>query len=123
MLDAVGNYFHHATPGLGPVLQVYKNPDWIDRRAWGNQQRDRALAGLNYFDTVLKNQGYLAGDSFSMADITLFAGLMFADAAGIAIPAEYAALAAWRSKVSELPSVKNRSGQHFLPEDLKRLGF
>ena len=123
VLDAVGNYFHNATPGLGPILQVYKNPEWTDRAAWGNQQRDRALVGLKYFDGVLKNHGYLAGDSFSMADITLFAGLMFADAAGIAIPAEYTALSAWRSKVSELPSVKNRSGQNFLPEDLKRLGF
>ncbi|WP_419729741.1 hypothetical protein [Lichenicola sp.] len=58
-----------------------------------------------------------------MADITLFAGLMFADAAGIAIPGEYEALAEWRSKVSELPSVKHRSGQNFEPEDLRRLGF
>ena len=123
VLDAVGNYFHNATPGLGPVLQVYKNPEWIDRSAWGRQQRDKALAGLEYFDGVLKDQPYLAGNSFSMADITLFAGLMFADAAGIVIPQDYTALSAWRSKVSELPSVKNRSGQNFEPEDLRRLGF
>ena len=58
-----------------------------------------------------------------MADITLFAGLMFADAAGISVPAEYIALSAWRSKVADLPSVKNRSGQDFAPEDLHRLGF
>jgi glutathione S-transferase len=123
MLDAVGNYFHNATPGLGPVLQVYKNPEWIDRNEWGNQQRDKALGGAKYFDEVLKTRPYLAGDEFSMADITLFAGLMFADAAGIAIPDEYKALSAWRSKVSDLPSVKNRSGQMFAPEDLKRLCF
>lgn len=123
VLDAVGNYFHNATPGLGPILQVYKNPEWIDRSAWGNQQRDKALDGLKYFDGVLKTQPYLAGEAFSMADITLFAGLMFADAAGIAIPADYIALSAWRSKVADPPSVKNRSGQNFQPEDLRRLGF
>jgi len=123
LLDAVGNYFHNATPGLGPVLQVYKNPEWIDRRAWGEQQRDKALAGLKYFDTVLKDAPYVAGERFSMADITVFAGLLFADAAGIAIPDSYTSLAAWRAKVAELPSVKNRSGQAFAPEDLKRLGF
>jgi glutathione S-transferase len=123
LLDAVGNYFHNATPGLGPILQVYKNPEWIDRRAWGEQQRDKALAGMKYFDTVLKSAPYVAGDAFSMADITVFAGLMFADAAGISIPEEYVSLAAWRAKVAELPSVKNRTGQTFAPEDLKRLGF
>lgn len=123
VLDALGNYFHNATPVLGPVLQVYKNPEWIDRNAWGNQQRDKALAGVKYFDEVLKTRPYVAGGDFSMADITLFAGLMFADAAGIVVPDEYKALSAWRSKVSDLPSVKNRTGQMFAPEDLKRLGF
>ena len=123
VLDAVGNYFHNATPGLGPVLQVYKNPDWSDRRAWGNQQRDKALAGMGYFDGVLQHDRYVAGDTFSMADITLFAGLMFADAAGIAIPESLKALAAWRSRVAALPSVANRSGQTFEAEDLRRLGF
>ncbi len=123
VLDAVGNYFHHATPGLGPVLQVYKNPEWLDRTAWGNQQRDKALLGIGYFNDVLSTRPYLAGDDFSMADITLFAGLMFADAAGIAIPANLDSLSAWRSKVSGLPSVRNRSGQMFEPEDLRRFGF
>jgi glutathione S-transferase len=123
VLDAIGNYFHNATPGLGPILQVYKNPDWIDRTAWGVQQREKALRGMHYFDGVLRAQSYVAGDTFCMADITLFAGLLFADAAGIAIPEGAKALAAWRSRVSEMPSVKNRSGQAFQPEDLRRLGF
>lgn len=55
--------------------------------------------------------------------MTVFAGRMFADAAGIAIPQDHTAISAWRSKVSGLPSVKNRSGQMFEPEDLRRLGF
>ncbi|MGO7601788.1 glutathione S-transferase, partial [Rhizobium ruizarguesonis] len=36
LLDAVGNYFHHATPGLGAELQVFKSPEWAGRRDWGN---------------------------------------------------------------------------------------
>ena len=123
LLDAVGNYFHNATPGLGPVLQVYKNPEWIDRTAWGLQQRDKASSGMRYFDGVLKSQAYVASDKFSMADITVFAGLMFADAAAIAIPEDCTALSAWRSRIADLPSVRNRSGQMFEPDDLRRLGF
>lgn len=123
LLDAVGDYFHNATPGLGPVLQVYKNPDWADRTAWGLQQRDKALGGMTYFDEILRSRPYVAGDAFSMADITVFAGLMFADAAGVPISADHTALLAWRAKVSDRPSVKNRTGQSFAPEDLRRLGF
>jgi glutathione S-transferase len=123
LLDAVGNYFHFATPGLGPDLQAFKSLEWSGRQEWGNRQRDRALGGMKYFDSVLQAQPWVAGDAFSMADITVFAGLMFADAAGIAIPQEDLALMAWRSKVAELPSVKNRSGQEFAAEDLRRLGF
>ncbi|TBY08148.1 glutathione S-transferase family protein [Rhizobium laguerreae] len=123
LLDAIGNYFHHATPGLGAELQVFKSPDWAGRQDWGNRQRDKALAGMRYFDGVLQDRPFVAGDAFSMADITVFAGLMFADAAGIAIPEDHSALNSWRTKISELPSVKNRSGQMFVAEDLRRLGF
>jgi len=78
---------------------------------------------MKYFNEVLKTQPYVAGDRFSMADITVFSGLMFADAAGVPISADHTALLAWRAKVSELPSVKNRTGQSFEAEDLRRLGF
>jgi hypothetical protein len=57
---------------------------------------------------------------FSMA---VFAALLFAGAAGIEIPDGCAALKAWHARVSELPSVKNRSGQNLEAEDLRRLGF
>jgi glutathione S-transferase len=123
LLDPVGIYFHHATPGLGADLQAFKSPEWAGRHEWGNRQRDKALRGMAYFDTVLRNQPFVAGDAFSMADITVFAGLMFADAAGIAVPEDCSTLVAWRAKVAELPSVKNRNGQMFVPEDLRRLGF
>lgn len=123
LIDAVGIYFHFATPGLGDTLQAYKRPDWSGRTVWGEEQRDKALAGMRYFDGVLRTAPYVAGPTFSMADITVFAGLLFADAAQVAIPADLTALLDWRARVSELPSVRNRSGQNFATEDLKRLGF
>ncbi len=123
LIDAVGIYFHHATPGLGPKLHAFKRPDWSGRAAWGKEHGEIAVAGMHYFDDVLKQDRFIAGDAFSMADITVFAGLMFADAAGLAIPVDLVALRAWRERVAALPSVKNRSGQEFLAEDLKRLGL
>lgn len=123
LIDAVGNFFHHATPGLGPDLQAFKSPGWSGRGEWGLRQRDKALQGMQYFDGVLRSHDFVAGNAFSMADITVFAGLMFADAAGIAAPDALSALAEWRNRISELPSVKNRTGQSFVAEDLRRLGF
>lgn len=99
LLDAVATYFHHATDGLGPDIETYQN------REWGENSRERALAGMRYFDEVLSTQPYLAGEHFSMADITAFAGLSFADFAKIDVPEDYAALQAWRDRVAERPAV------------------
>jgi glutathione S-transferase len=107
LIDAIGIYFHHATDGLGPELKPYKKPEWSDRVVWGEIHRDKAISGMKYFDQVLKSQPYVAGDQFSMADITVWAGLIFAGFAQIAIPDECTALVAWNAKISERPSVKN----------------
>lgn len=106
LIDAVGIYFHHATPGLGPALQAYKRPDWEGRAQWGEREREHAIAGMRYFNTVLQTQPYVAGIAFSMADITVWAGLLFAGFANIDVPDDCAALKAWRRKVNERPSVR-----------------
>lgn len=99
LLDAVGAYFHHATPGLGPDIEDYQNKEW------GEKQRERAIKGMHYFDKVLADRPYVAGDKFSMADITTFCGLGFADFAKIEVPAECQNLLAWRQKVAQRPSI------------------
>jgi glutathione S-transferase len=99
LLDAVAAYFHHATPGLGPHIETYQNPEW------GEKNRERALAGMRYLDGVLRKQPYLAGERFTMPDITAFAGLIFADVAKIDVPVDLENLRAWRSRVAQRPSV------------------
>jgi len=99
LIEAVGAYFHHATAGLGPDLETYQNKDW------GLKQREKALDTMRYLDTVLSDRPYLAGDQFSVADITAFAGLSFADFANIACPDGLSHLAAWRARVAARPSV------------------
>ncbi|WP_076418130.1 glutathione S-transferase [Colwellia sp. UCD-KL20] len=99
VLDAVGAYFHHATDGLGPNLETNQN------KAWGKQQKELALEGFKYFNQVLGETDYVAGNEFTMADITLFAGLAFADFAKVDIPAELNNLALWRNKVAQRPSI------------------
>ncbi len=99
LLNAVGAYFHHATPGLGPDLETYQNKDW------GLKQKDNAQSTMAYLDGVLADQLYLAGDNFSMADITAFAGLAFADFAEVEIDANLKNLSEWRSRIASRPSI------------------
>ncbi|MBI3524890.1 MAG: glutathione S-transferase [Betaproteobacteria bacterium] len=99
LLEPVNAYFHHATPGLGPRLETYQNKEW------GEKQYERAIDGMRYFDKVLSQNAYVVDDEFSMADITLFAGLLYADFVKLAILTECKALLAWRQKVAQRPSV------------------
>jgi glutathione S-transferase len=122
LLEPVDDYFHYGTPGLGKALRPWRMPDWSGAKEWGERRGAQAVQNMPYFSGLLAKQSFLAGDAFSMADISLFAGLAFAEIIGLPIDPELSALAAWRSKMSELPAVKNRSGQAPLPEDLARLG-
>lgn len=101
LLDAVATYFHHATPGLGPDVEGYQCAEW------GNHQRDRAVAGMKYLDGILADSPYIAGNEFSVADITAFVGLGFADFAEIEIPDDLSNLIAWRARVAARPSIAN----------------
>jgi glutathione S-transferase len=102
LLDAISVYFHHATPGLGPDVEKYQNAEW------GCRQRDKAIKGMHYFDKILGDQEFVAGNFFSMADITVIGGLIFADLVRLPIPEECGNLRSWFVRMQERPSVKNR---------------
>lgn len=99
LLDAISVYFHHSTPGLGPLVELYQNPEW------GFRQRDKAIRGMHYFDKVLQQQAYVAGEKFSMADITVIGGLVFAAIVKLEIPAECKALLSWFERMKQRESV------------------
>ncbi len=98
LLDAVGAYFHHATPGLGPDLESYQNAEW------GMKKKEVAQNTMRYLSQVLENSDYLAGNTFTMADITAFAGFAFADFAKVEIPSDLNNLSTWHQKVASRPS-------------------
>lgn len=102
LLDAISFYFHHATPGLGPDVEVFQSHEW------GFYQRDRALKAMGYFDAILRTQPFVVGDTFSMADIAVIAGLIFAGYVDLPLPIECDALTKWYAEIQERPSVKYR---------------
>jgi glutathione S-transferase len=99
-LDAVSVYFHHATPGLGPKVELYQNAEW------GAKMGEKAVRGMRYFDSLLKSRPFVAGDKFSMADIAVLGGMIFASLVKLAVPEECVALKAWHAKMQERPSVQ-----------------
>ncbi|MBP0438340.1 glutathione S-transferase [Tianweitania sediminis] len=102
LLDAISVYFHHATAGLGPLVETYQNAEW------GFRQRDRAVKGMRYFDNVLKSQPFIAGEAFSTADITVIGGMIFAEIVHLQVPEECHSLRDWWTRMQERPSVQSR---------------
>jgi glutathione S-transferase len=113
LLETVDDYFHYGTRGLGEALRPWRMPEWSGAREWGERRGAQAVRNMPYFNQVLAERPYVAGDTFSMADISLFAGLAFAQGAGLSVAPELSALIAWRERISALPAVKNRSGKSF----------
>ncbi len=99
LLNAVGAYFHHATQGLGPDLETWQCSEW------GNKQKEVAQLTMTYLNGVLAENEFLAGDHFTVADITAYAGMIFADFANVEIPDSLGSLQAWRAKVAGRPSI------------------
>jgi glutathione S-transferase len=96
LLDAIANYFHHATSGLG--FEAYQIPEW------GEKQKEQAITTLNDLDKLLGTQPYIAGDRFTVADITALAGVAFGVFCQITIPATANHLQAWHDRMQQRPS-------------------
>lgn len=101
VLEALSLCFHHATPGFGPHVEVYQNQDW------GLYQRDKAISGMRYIDGALQDQTFVAGSDFSMADIALAGGMIFATPLAVPVPEECRALLSWYARMQKHPSVQN----------------
>jgi len=121
VLEPLDDYFHYGTRGLGAALTPWRMPEWEGRKEWGERRGAFATRNLPYFNRALEHRPFLASDTFSMPDITLYAFILFADQLNFPVATDFKALATWRARVEELPAVKNRSGKEILAEDLARL--
>ena len=72
----------------------------------GERMRDKAIRGMRHFDAILKHRPFVAGEAFSMADIALLGGLIFASLVKLPVPEDCEALHAWHARMNERASVK-----------------
>ena len=73
-------------------------------KEWGEVCAEKAPKALTMFDNQLANTEYLAGDAFSIADITLGVAIDFARQVKVVQLPELANLGRWQAQVSARPS-------------------
>ena len=100
LLGMIGNWIRHSHPGLAPLEQPQFPEFGLSQ---GAKMRDVA----RWLDQELSRHLYVAGDRFTIADITAFCAVDFARGLMKFRPADenMAHLAAWRDRIAERPSV------------------
>lgn len=101
LLGGIANCIRHTHPGLA-VLESPQFP------AFGQSQGDKVRVLAQWFDQQLQQQPWMAGERFTIADITAFCALEFARGLMKFVPGEagLAALQAWRDRVNARPSAR-----------------
>jgi glutathione S-transferase len=97
----IANAIRHTHPGLATLEQ----PQFAD---FGQSQGEKMRTTARVFDDLLQHQEWMAGNRFTIADITAFCGLEFARGLLKFTPKDVGlhALQAWRDKMAERPSAK-----------------
>lgn len=96
-LAAVAAAFRHTHPAM-KEWEVPQVPDW------GEANRPKAVEFLELLDGELANREFVAGDRFTIADITAMIGVDFMKPARIERPAHLGHLARWYDAVKARPS-------------------
>jgi len=92
------NTIRHTHPGLA-VLEQPQFPDF------GRSQGEKMLENARWLDNLLATRPYIAGERFTVADITAFCAIEFARLVKFRpVDAGMVHLAAWRDRIAERPS-------------------
>jgi glutathione S-transferase len=95
----VATVFRHTHPRMA-ALETPQVPDWAEAN------RARAENGLRLLNTRLGESDYVAGDAFTIADITAFVAVGFMKVARLERPDGLDHLARWYDAVKARPSVE-----------------
>lgn len=95
--QAVAHYFRHLHPKMAhlEVPQI---------AAWGEANRGKVYTQLTALNNQLAGNRFIAGEFYSIADITAHVALDFMKPAKLAVPNDATHLLRWYDEVSERPS-------------------
>ncbi|WP_295810015.1 glutathione S-transferase [uncultured Nitratireductor sp.] len=88
---------------LHPAMKEWEVPQV---QAWGEANKPKALEFLAYLDGELADRPFIAGDDYSIADITGLVSIGFMKLARISVPDDFDHLLRWYHTVAGRPSAK-----------------
>jgi glutathione S-transferase len=94
---AVQAVFRHLHPGM-KEMEVPQIPEWAEAN------KPRVLEFLALLDRELQNRPFIAGEAFSVADITGLVTLDFLKPAKLTIPPEFTQVVRWHRDLAARPS-------------------
>jgi len=93
----ITHVFRHLHPGMAKheVPQIAE---------WGEANKPKIMAGLALLNQTLAHHSFVAGDAFSIADITALCAIDFMKPTRLKVPDEMIHLLRWHAEVSARPS-------------------
>ncbi len=99
LLFPVASVFQH----LHPAMKVMVQPQVAE---WGEANKPRVMAFLQFLDRELKARPFIAGETYTVADITAMVAVEFMRVSKLAVPDELAHVRRWYDAVAARPSAK-----------------
>ncbi len=93
----ITHVFRHGHPGMAGH-EVPQIPEWSEAN------RPKAMAGMELLNGALAHTPFVAGQTFSIADITALCAIDFMKPARLAVPEAMVHLRRWHCEVSARPS-------------------
>ncbi|WP_024585802.1 glutathione S-transferase [Aliihoeflea sp. 2WW] len=98
-LSAVAQAFRH----IHPAMKEWEVPQIPE---WGEANKPKAIEYLQMLDRHLVDSRFIAGDDYTIADITGLVGVEFMKPARLEVPADLENVKRWFAEVSARPSAK-----------------
>ena len=86
-----------------PAMKIMVDPQVA---AWGEANKPRVTHFLQLLDGELKNRPYVAGKTYTVADITAMCAVDFMRVTKLTVPDDLANVKRWHAEVSARPSAK-----------------
>jgi glutathione S-transferase len=97
LFSSIAAVVRHGYPYMA-AMEVPQVPEWAA------VNRGKVEGQLRFLDGALAGSAFIAGEAFSIADITLLCGIDFMRLPKIALPGDCAHLRRWHAAVSARPS-------------------
>jgi glutathione S-transferase len=97
LLFPVSHVFRNSHPAM-KEMEVPQVP------AWAEANKPRIVEFIALLDSELGDRSFIAGDAFTVADITGLVAVDFMKPAKLAVPAEFENLKRWHADIAGRPS-------------------